>query len=144
MGFEARNPDWESTVRESFAAQSMMDTLGATIVRLEPGVVEFDVAFLESTRQQDGFLHAGVAMATVDSACGYAAFSLMPSGSRVLTVDSTIKLLAPADGPLRVRGEVVRSGATLMTCRGDAWVRGADGAERHVATTLTTMIRRSA
>jgi uncharacterized protein (TIGR00369 family) len=116
----------------------MMETLGVSLVALEPGRVELAVPFDERLRQQDGFLHAGVALAVMDTACGFAAHSLMPAGARVLTVEVKANLLAPATGALRVVGEVIRSGRTLSVCTGDAYV--ADG-DRHVATSLTTMIQ---
>jgi uncharacterized protein (TIGR00369 family) len=136
--FEASDPEWEARVREAFAAQTMMRTLGVSVASLAPGRVELSVPFGEHVRQQDGFLHAGVALATIDTACGFAAHTLMPSGARVLTVELKTNLLAPATGALRVVGEVVRAGRTLFVCAGDAFL--VDG-ERHVATSLTTMIQ---
>jgi uncharacterized protein (TIGR00369 family) len=138
VGFEPQDPDWESRVRTTFAAQTMMETLGATIAVLEPGRVELRVPFHERLLQQDGFLHAGVALATMDTACGFAAHSLMPAGARVLTVELKTNLLAPATGTLRAIGTVTRAGRTLSVCAGDVYLE-ADG--RHVATSLTTMIR---
>jgi uncharacterized protein (TIGR00369 family) len=93
--------------------------------------------------QQDGFLHAGVVVAALDSACGYAALTLMPDDSEVLTVELKANLLAPASGDrLVAEGEVVRAGRTLTVCRGDAF---AEGVQRvHVATMLATMVRRRA
>jgi uncharacterized protein (TIGR00369 family) len=92
--------------------------------------------------QQDGFLHAGVVTA-LDSACGYAALTLMPDDADVLTVELEVNLLAPASGEnLVAEGEAVRAGRTLTVCRGDAYAER--GAERvHVATMLATMVRRS-
>ena len=94
--------------------------------------------------QQDGFLHAGVVVAALDSACGYAALTLMPDDAEVLTVEFKVNLLAPASGErLVAEGEVVRAGRTLTGCRGDAYVE--QGGERaHVATMLATMVRRRA
>jgi uncharacterized protein (TIGR00369 family) len=138
---EPRDPEWEARVRGAFAAQSMMRTFGVVITSLSPGRMELAVPFDERLLQQDGFLHAGVALTAMDSACGFAAHSLMPAGARVLTVELKANLLAPATGALRVVGAVTRSGGTLTVCAGDAYL--ADG-ERHVATSLTTMIRASA
>jgi uncharacterized protein (TIGR00369 family) len=135
--FEPSDPGWEARVREAFGAQTMMRTLGVSIVSLIPGRVELSVGFGEHVRQQDGFLHAGVALSAIDTACGFAAHSLMPPGARVLTVELKTNLLAPATGALRVVGEVVRAGRTLYVCAGDAFLVE-DG--RHVATSLTTMI----
>jgi uncharacterized protein (TIGR00369 family) len=93
--------------------------------------------------QQDGFLHAGVVVTALDSACGYAALTLMPDDAEVLTVELKVNLLAPAGGDsLVAEGEAVRAGRTLTVCRGDAYAK--QGAERvHVATMLATMVRRS-
>ena len=92
--------------------------------------------------QQDGFLHAGVVVAALDSACGYAALTLMPDDAEVLTVELKVNLLAPAGGDsLVAKGEVVRAGRTRTVCRGDAYAE--QGPERvHVATMLATMVRR--
>ena len=115
-----------------------MSTLGVSIVSLEPGCVELRVPFDERLGQQDGFLHAGATLTAMDTACGFAAHSLMPAGSRVLTVELKSNLLAPATGALRVVGAVTRSGRTLSVCAGDAYLEDGD---RHVATSLTTMIQ---
>ena len=92
--------------------------------------------------QQHGFLHAGVVVAALDTACGYAALTLMPDDAEVLTVELKVNLLAPATGERIVaEGEVVRAGGTLTVCRGDAYAE--QGSERaHVATMLATMVRR--
>jgi uncharacterized protein (TIGR00369 family) len=137
---EAADPAYADRVRASFALQGLMTTLGAELARVDPGVVEIRLASSDGLTQQDGFLHAGVMLATLDSACGYAALTLMQPGVRVLTVELKANLLAPADGErLTAHGEVVRSGRTLTVCRGDAYSER-DGARRHVATVLATMI----
>lgn len=135
-----QDPDFEDRIRESFAQQGLMETFGAELATVEPGRVEIDVPFADGLTQQDGFLHAGVVLACTDSACGYAALSLMPKDARVLTVELKVNLLAPAGGQrLRTRGEVVKPGSTLFVCRGDA--HALDGDEsKHVATLLTTII----
>lgn len=135
---EPRDPEWEQRVRAGFAAQSFMRTIGASIASLAPGRVELVIPFDEALVQQDGFLHAGVALSAMDTACGFAAHSLMSPGARVLTVELKANLLAPATGALRVVGSVTRSGRTLSVCSGDAYL--VDGG-RHVATSLTTMIQ---
>ena len=136
---QARDPEFEKRVRASFAQQGLMSTFAARLVRVEPGLVEIVVPFADGPTQQDGFLHAGVVIAAMDSACGYAALTLMEPDIRVLTVELKVNLLSVASGErLQARGQVIRPGRTLTVCRGDAYTAtGAD--ERHVATILTTM-----
>jgi uncharacterized protein (TIGR00369 family) len=129
-------------VRESFALQGLMATLGAELRSIQPGVVEIEVPFSPGLTQQDGFFHAGVTIAILDTACGYSALTLMAHGSRVLTVELKVNLLAPAVGDrLRARGEVLRPGRNLTVCRADAYaVNGGDGQDaKQVATMLATM-----
>jgi uncharacterized protein (TIGR00369 family) len=132
--------DAERRVRDSFARQRFMTLLGAELTLVEDGRVEIELPAAEQLTQQHGFLHAGVVAAAVDSACGYAALTLMPPDSAVLTVEYKINLLAPAEGDrLVARGRVLRAGRTLSTCAGDAYTFTA-GAERHVATVTATMM----
>ena len=132
--------DSDRRVHESFERQRFMDLIGARLSEVAEGRVEIELPADERLTQQHGFLHAGVVAAAVDSACGYAALTLMPAGTAVLTVEYKINLLAPAEGDrLIARGRVVRAGRTLTTCAGDAYMVG-DGAERHVATVLATMM----
>ena len=137
--FQARDPEFEERVRASFAQQGLMSTFAAELDRVEPGLVEIVVPFGAGLTQQDGFLHAGVVIAAMDSACGYAALTLMEPDFRVLTVELKVNLLSAASGErLLARGQVMRPGRTLTVCRGDAYA-GTDEEERHVATILTTM-----
>ena len=137
---QARDPDFEERVRASFARQGLMSTFAAELDRVEPGLVEIAVPFADRLTQQDGFLHAGVVIAAIDTACGYAALTLMEPDVRVLTVELNVNLLSVASGErLRARGQVMRPGRTLTVCRGDAYA-GTGEKERHVATILTTMI----
>jgi uncharacterized protein (TIGR00369 family) len=129
-------------VRASFARQGAMATLGAELANIASGRVEIALPIEPHLSQQDGFLHAGVVVAALDSACGYAALTLMPGDTEVLTVELKVNLLAPADGDrLVAEGQVVRAGRTLTVCRGDAHAE--QGAGRvHVATMLATIVRR--
>ena len=116
-----------------------MSTFDARLDRVDPGLVEIVVPFADGLTQQDGFLHAGVVIAAMDSACGYAALSLMEPDLRVLTVELKVNLLSVASGErLLARGQVMRPGRTLTVCRGDAYALTGER-ERHVATILTTM-----
>ena len=137
---EPRNPHFEQAVRDSFAAQRLMATIGARLTRVAAGEIEIRVSFRPDLTQQHGFLHAGVVTSALDSACGYAAFSLMPEGVGVLTVEFKTNLLAPARGEeLIARGRVVRAGRTVTVCQAEALML-ADGAETPVATMLATIM----
>lgn len=137
---EPRNPLFEQTVRESFGAQNLMTTIGATLERVEPGRVEIRLPFRSDLTQQHGLLHAGVVTSAMDSACGYAALSLMPEGVGVLTVEFKTNLMAPARGEeLIARGHVIRSGRTITVCQAEA-VMVAAGEETPVAAMLATIM----
>ena len=81
QAFEAPDPDYQARVTASFARQQVMHTLGLTITRLAPGEIELAMPFASAFTQQHGFIHAGIITTALDSACGYAAYSLMPAGS---------------------------------------------------------------
>ena len=118
--FDARDPSYEARVRASFARQRAMHTIGARLVRVEPGEVELELPFREDLTQQHGSLHAGVTTAVVDSACGYAALSLMAPGAGVVSVEFKVQLLAPARGAwFRASGRVARAGRTLTVVAGE-------------------------
>ncbi|MGA8145098.1 MAG: PaaI family thioesterase [Candidatus Acidiferrales bacterium] len=130
----------EQRVRESFSRQGLMRHLGAEISALVPGECEIRLPYREELTQQHGFFHAGVTAAIADTACGYAAYSLMPSNYSVLTVEYKINLLAPAAGELLIaRARVVRSGKTLKVCTADVFA-SKDGKETLCATTLATIM----
>jgi uncharacterized protein (TIGR00369 family) len=113
-------------VRASFERQAMMSTLGVRLAAVERGRVELVMDHDDRFTQQHGFVHAGAIAAALDSACGYAAFSVMPPEAAVLTASYTINLLAPAAGQRFVMtAEVVRAGRTLVVCRGEATTEGA-------------------
>jgi uncharacterized protein (TIGR00369 family) len=132
--------DNELRVRRSFARQTYMTAIGAELVRVAVGEVDIALPFSDRLTQQDGYLHAGVVAGAADSACGYAALTMMDAGAEVLTVEFKINLLAPAAGEsLVARGRVVRAGRTLVVCRGDA-VMVTRGQENHVATLTATLI----
>jgi uncharacterized protein (TIGR00369 family) len=124
-------------VRASFERQAMMVTLGVRLSAVGRGRVELIVDHDERFTQQHGFLHAGAVAAVLDSACGYAGFTVMPPDAAVLTAAYTINLLAPAAGRRFVMtGEVVRAGRTLVVCRGEA---AADGATKPFAVMQSTL-----
>jgi uncharacterized protein (TIGR00369 family) len=138
--FEPGDPDYAARVRESFARMRVMETFGARLLRVAPGEVEIELPYREELGQQHGFLHAGVVTAVMDSACGYAALSLMPPDAAVLSVEFKVNLLAPARGErLVARARVKRPGRTLTVVECDA-VMLDGGEERAVAAMLGTMI----
>ena len=120
MTLIVRDPDFAARVRASFAAQQFMSTLGARLERVELGEVEIGVDFREDLTQQNGFLHAGVGASVVDSACGYAALTVMEPGRDVLSVEFKVNMLAPAKGAaFTATGRVVRSGRNLVVVSGE-------------------------
>lgn len=127
-------------IRQSFSAQGLMRTLGAGILSLAPGAVSIAAPIRPESSQQHGFAHAGVTFALGDSAAGYAALSLMPEGSEVLTVEMKINLLAPATGDrLVASGKVIRAGRRLVVVGAEVHAE-TDGATRLVAILQGTMI----
>ncbi|MCH2075619.1 MAG: PaaI family thioesterase [Rhodobacteraceae bacterium] len=134
--FKVRHADWDQRVRESFAQQVMAESLGLRMADCEAGRVVLEMPFNPSFVQQHGFHHAGVTTTGMDSACGYAAMSLMDADAEVLTVEFKSSLLAPAAGELfRYEGRVIRAGRTLLFTEGRA---EADG--KLIATMSATMM----
>ena len=132
--------DFEKRVRESFAQQGLLKTINAELILLKPGKVHITTPYDERFTQQDGFLHAGIVTSLVDSACGYAAYSLMPENSRVLSVEFKVNLLNPARGEIfRAEGIVIKPGKTLTVCEGKMFALSNDR-EKLVAAMQATMI----
>ena len=140
MPHEPRNPAFAEEIKQSFAKQSVMGLIGAELARVEPGIVEITLPYRADLGQQNGYLHAGIVTTIADSACGYAAYSLMPPNSSVLSVEFKVNLLRPARGELFLAtAEVVKSGKTLTVVRADVF--GIEGDRRQlIATMLGTMI----
>jgi uncharacterized protein (TIGR00369 family) len=135
------DPDLEARVRESFASQAFMSTLGATLTSVEPGRVVIEILPVLSLTQQNGFLHAGVIASIADSACGYAAYTLMPEGSDVLSIEFKLNLLRPASGDRVIAdARVVRAGRTVTVCQADVFAF-TGGESRQVAMLTGTMMR---
>jgi uncharacterized protein (TIGR00369 family) len=138
--FKPVDPDYEARVRSSFEKQGVMKTIGASLVKIAPGEVVIEFSYDPSLTQQHGYIHAGVVTTVVDSACGYAAYTLMPEGYEVLSIEYKVNFMSPARGEkFRGIGKVLRSGRTITVCSGDVVAVG-DGKERVVATMLATMI----
>ena len=127
-------------MRANFDKQRLMTTIGATLERVEAGKVDIRLPFRNDLTQQNGFLHAGTIAAVADSACGYAALSLMPADADVLSIEFKVNMLAPAKGDAIVaRGVVIRAGRTIMVCRADVVsITGRD--EKLVAAMQGTMM----
>ena len=137
---------YQQRVQDSFARQGVMRTLGASLERLEPGAADIGLDWASGLTQQHGFLHAGVVSTALDSACGYAAYSLMPADAAVLTIEFKINLLAPAKGErFRMEGRVLKPGRTITVCEGRAYALQ-DQKETLIATmncTLMTVMGRT-
>jgi uncharacterized protein (TIGR00369 family) len=140
MTFQPKDPNFADRVRASFARQRMMQTLGVEITRLAPGEIELAMPYEAAFTQQHGFIHAGIMATVLDSACGYAAFSLMPTDAAVLTVEFKTNLLAPAKGERFVfRARVVKPGRTITVCDAAAFAIDA-GTEKLIATMTWTLM----
>lgn len=138
--FQPRDPNFREKVKESFARQKVMAELGVEIIRLSPGAVEFQFPYDERWTQQHGFIHAGIISTVMDSACGYAAFSLMPEGAAVLSIEFKSNFLAPAAGAqFRIISRVIRSGRTITVAEADAFAISSDS-EKHVAHMTATIM----
>jgi uncharacterized protein (TIGR00369 family) len=135
-------PDFEQRTRDSFARQPAMATLGVTIEAVAAGHVVLAMPHRDALTQQHGFVHAGLLATALDSACGYAAFTLMPAGAGVLTIEFKINLLAPARGPLlRFEAQVAKAGRTISVVDGRAFeFDAASGARKLVATMTATVM----
>ena len=132
--FEPKNPEFGAIATDTFQRQRAMHTLGISIARMEPGEVDLAMAYSPELTQQNGFVHAGVITAALDSACGIAAFTLMPAGTDILTVEFKTNLLAPAKGErFAFRAAVVKPGRTLTICEARAYAVH-DGVETLIAT----------
>ena len=138
--YQPKNPDYRRIAIHTFEQQRAMKTLGISIARLEPGEVDLALNYSPDYTQQNGFVHAGIITAGLDNACGIAAFTLMPDGSDILTVEFKTNLLAPARGERFVfHATVVKPGRTLTVCEGRASAER-DGAEVLIATMSGTLM----
>lgn len=133
--------DFAARVRDSFSRQAVMDTLGAHVAEVAAGRVVIEMAHRPQLTQQHGFLHAGIVGTALDSACGYAAFSLMPADAAVLTIEFKVNLLAPARGPhFRFEGQVAKAGRTISVVDGRAWQHDGAGGEATLVATMTATV----
>lgn len=138
--FSAKTTDYAKRVADSFARQAALATMGAKLISVAPGEVIVEMLHDDRFTQQHGFVHAGVTTTLLDTACGYAAFSLMPEDAGVLTVELKINLLAPAAGEKFVFvGRVLKPGRTVTFCEGEAFAVSGDTKKR-IATLSATMM----
>ena len=138
---QAQDSGYEQRVRDSFARQNAMRTLSATLESVAPGRVVIAMAHDDALTQQHGFLHAGMLAAALDTACGYAAFSLMPADAAVLTIEFKINLLAPARGPqFRFIGQVIKAGRTISVVEGRAVQHADDAADEKLIATMNATV----
>jgi uncharacterized protein (TIGR00369 family) len=137
---QLRNPSFAEEITASFARQTIMSLIGAELTRVEPGIVEITLPYRADLAQQHGYLHAGIVTTIADSACGYAAYSLMPPKSDVLSVEFKVNMLRPAKGEtFTALAEVIKAGKTLTVVRADVFGI-AEARSELVATMLGTMI----
>lgn len=135
------DPNYEERVRRSFARQTVMTTIGAELTSVTPGIVEIEMPYSAALTQQHGYLHAGIISTALDSACGYAAFSLMPADAAVLTIEFKVNLLAPGKGErFLFRGSVTKPGRTIIVADGQAYAFSAEGEAKLIATMTGTMM----
>jgi uncharacterized protein (TIGR00369 family) len=138
--FEPRDPEWEQKVRDSFASQKVMRTLGAELVSVTPGRCEIRLPCRDDLTQQHGFIQAGIVSSIADNAGGYAGYSLMPAGASVLAVEFKINFLAPATGDyLSAVAEVIKPGKTLFITRAEVYAYR-DGEPTHCAAMQQTLM----
>ena len=140
--YQPKNPDYRRIAIDTFEQQRAMKTLGISLARLEPGEVDLSMTYSPDYTQQNGFIHAGIITAGLDNACGIAAFTLMPKGAAILTVEFKTNLLAPAKGErFLFRATVIKPGRTLTVCEARAFAqhRGVDTLVATMTGTLTAL-----
>ncbi len=132
----APDPNFAARVRESFARQKAMALIGASLKKVDAGEVEIALPWRDDLTQQKGFVHGGILGMIADTACGYAAYSLMPAGGSLVTVEYKMNILKPGRGALLAKGRVIRAGRTLTVAQAEVYAE--DGG--HVATMLQTLM----
>ena len=141
MSFEPIDPGYEERVRASFARQPFMAHIGAQLSEVGPGFCEIRVPYAPELTQQHDFIHGGVGGTIADDAGGYAAYTLMPADSTVLTVEYKLNLLAPGKGDVVIaRANVIRPGRTLTVCTAEVTALIGDSSNL-CATALMTIMR---
>lgn len=137
----APDGDFESRVRASFDRQRIMRTIDAELTLVQPGTIEIEMPHSPDLTQQHGFLHAGIISTALDSACGYAAYSLMPADAAVLTIEFKVNLLSPGRGErFLFRGSVTKPGRTIIVADGVAFAYDGEGNAKQIATMTATLM----
>ncbi len=140
LNFKIADENFDPRVRESFYRQEIMKTVGASILSIKPGEVSLEFPYHKSLTQQHGFIHAGIISTVLDSACGYAAFSLMPKDAAVLTIEFKINLISPAKGArFRAVGIVKKPGRNITFTQGEMF-SFIDGEEKLIASMTCTIM----
>ncbi len=121
MRFEPADPAFRERMHASFKRQEAMRLIGASLTLAEPGIAEVTLPFRSANTQQKGFVHGGIIGMIADTACGYAAYSLMPASASLVTAEYKINILAPGRGGLVARAEVLKPGRTLTVSRADVY-----------------------
>lgn len=133
-------PTIDSRIRDSFARQTVMKLIGATVTHVSRGEVWIELPYRADMSQQHGFIHAGIITTIVDSACGYAAMSVTEPDTSVLTIEFKTNFLAPARGERFIaKGKVKKAGRTITVCEGDVYTLQ-DGREKLIATMLASVM----
>jgi uncharacterized protein (TIGR00369 family) len=138
--FEPKCPNYAEKVKKSFSDQLVMKTIGASIETVSPGEIEIEFPYQSSLTQQNGFIHAGIVSTVLDSACGYAAFSLMPEEASVLTIEFKVNLLSPAKGDrFRGYGKVKKAGRVITVAEAELYAFSDQG-KKLVASMIGTLM----
>lgn len=128
MQYLVQDDNYANRIRASFDKQGVMNTIGGKLVKVYPGEVHIKFPFSDNVTQQHGFVHAGILTTVVDSACGYAASTLMPADSEVLTIEYKVNFMSPAKGSkFLAMGRVLKPGRTITVCSGEVLTK--DGSE---------------
>lgn len=138
--FDPLDINYEQKIKESFSRQPFMDFINAELALVKPGYCEIHLPYKKDLTQQHGYFHAGIIGTIADNCGGYAAFSLMPEGASVLTVEYKMNLVSPGDGDRLIgRAEVVKTGRTLTICKTEVFVVK-QGTKKLCATSLMTVM----
>jgi uncharacterized protein (TIGR00369 family) len=140
LQFQAKDPDFKARITQSFSEQAVMQHINASLIGIDAGQVEIGFPYQLALTQQDGFIHAGISSTVMDSACGYAACTLMPVEARVLTIEFKINLLAPAAGDaFRAVGKVRKPGRSVFVAEAELYA-SSNGSDKLVATMVGTLM----